>query len=203
MTRKRAYVLRARGERLAETRRRIAQAAMELHQELGPRHTTISAIAERAGVERLTVYRHFPDDDALFAACSGRFAELHPPPDPAAWTAAADPWTRLPAALNAVYGYFGRTAPMLDKLYRDASDLPALARVMHPFDAYLSGVADDLAAAVRAGDARVSAVCRHALEFATWRSLESHGIDTTGKVALITTWLHALAAPSSGSPSPS
>ena len=78
-------MLKARAERQANTRARIVEAIMHLHQDVGPRHTTVSAIARRAGVERLTVYRHFNDESEMFAACSHRYLELNPPPQPADW----------------------------------------------------------------------------------------------------------------------
>src|SRR5215470_19043989 len=92
---KRGYVLRARAEQAAQTRARIVEAIMQLHQEVGPRNTTISAIADRAKVERLTVYRHFRDEAAMFAACSHRYLELNPPPDPAAWAEELEPVGRV------------------------------------------------------------------------------------------------------------
>ena len=91
---KRRYVLQARGDNVAETRARIVQAIMALHQEVGPRKTTVSAIASRAGVERLTVYRHFKGEAEMFAACSERYLELNPPPDPLAWAVEHDPMRR-------------------------------------------------------------------------------------------------------------
>jgi AcrR family transcriptional regulator len=86
----RRYTQRARGDQVAGTRARIVDAIMSLHGEIGPRHTTVSAIAERAGVERLTVYRHFQGEDEMFEACSGRYLELNPPPDPSAWAEERD-----------------------------------------------------------------------------------------------------------------
>jgi AcrR family transcriptional regulator len=192
--RRRTYVLKARGKRLAETHQRIAQATMELHQEVGPRHTTISAIADRAGVERLTVYRHFPDEDALYAACSARFTELNPPPDPAGWSLQPVPRDRSSQALSSIYGYFAGTAPMLERLHRDAEEIAPLSRVMKPFLEYLGGVAGDLAAHWRPGDPCIAAACRHALSFPTWRSLDQERIDNPRKVAMVLTWLDALLA---------
>src|SRR5215475_5402705 len=102
----RRYVLKARRERMAETRAGIVEAIMQLHEEVGPRNTTVSAIAARAGVERLTVYRHFRDEAAMFAACSHRYLELNPPPDPSAWAAESDPERRTRRALAALYSFF-------------------------------------------------------------------------------------------------
>src|SRR6476646_9149441 len=87
---KRPYTMRRRAELEEETRRRITESAVELHEELGPAQTSISAIADRAGVRRSTVYRHFPDEDALFAACSAHWRAANPPPDPSLWSAIAD-----------------------------------------------------------------------------------------------------------------
>src|SRR3954454_8539339 len=100
----RRYQQRKRAESQAQTRRRIAEAALELHGTVGPARTTISAIAERAGVRRATVYRHFPDERTLFEACSGLFAAANPPPDPARWASIADPEERLRGGACAPYG---------------------------------------------------------------------------------------------------
>src|SRR5918996_4055938 len=91
LTAKRPYRKRRRAELEDQTRLRITEAAVELHGRVGPARTTISAVADRAGVQRATVYRHFPDEDALFAACSGHWAAMNPSPDPSAWQAIRDP----------------------------------------------------------------------------------------------------------------
>src|SRR6476659_2729549 len=78
---KRKYELKQRAAEMAETRLRITEAAVELHGTVGPARTTVSAIAERAGVQRHTVYRHFPTDADLFAACSAHYVAAHPLPD--------------------------------------------------------------------------------------------------------------------------
>jgi Transcriptional regulator len=96
----RRYELKQRAASLAQTRQRIVDATVALHGSVGPARTTISAIAELAGVQRLTVYRHFPDELALFQACSGHWATLHPAPDPATWAEVADPAERLGGALR-------------------------------------------------------------------------------------------------------
>ena len=93
----RKYELKARAERQEETRRRIVEAAIDLHRTLGPAHTSFSAIAERAGVQRHTLYRHFPDERAMGLACSGLYSERNPLPDPAPWWQIEDPEARLRA----------------------------------------------------------------------------------------------------------
>ena len=188
---KRRYVLRARAERVAETRARIVEAIMRLHEALGPRNTTVSAIAARAGVERLTVYRHFQDEAAMFAACSHRYLELNPPPDPSAWAGELEPVRRARRGLGDLYSFFGRTSPMFEKIYRDAEEYESLRDVMDQFDAYLRNLADDLAAAWPRNKAagRRQTILRHATRFATWKSLEAEGVDQEEKVLLILQWV--------------
>ena len=191
--RKRPYVLRARAERLGETRARIVEAMMQLHQELGPSRTTVSAIAKRAGVERLTVYRHFRDETEMFAACSGRYLELNSPPHPGIWAAETDPGRRTRRGLEEIYAFFSRTAPMFEKTYRDAKESDSLADIMGRFDAHLRNLADDLASAWPAsgGPTRRAVILRHATKFATWQSLGAEGLSDQEKAALILEWLSA------------
>ena len=115
----RKYELKQRAESLAATRERIVEATVELHDALGPARTTISAIAERAGVQRLTVYRHFPDERSLFEACSGHWAAHNPAPDPSTWTAFDDPEERLGIALAEIYAFYRSTEGMTGNLLRD------------------------------------------------------------------------------------
>ncbi len=179
----RKYEQKRRAEQQAETRRRIVEAMVALHAEVGPARTTISAIAERAGVERLTVYRHFGDETAMFEACSAHFAsEVVAPPDPAAWSGIAGAAERLQAALRAFYAYYRRAEPMLVHVHRDLPTLPALAAVMAPWDALVADVRDGVVAAWAAeglaggaARARLTAVVAHALRFETWRSLARAG----------------------------
>jgi AcrR family transcriptional regulator len=184
--------MKARREQAAETRSRIVDATVALHEELGPARTTISAIAERAGVERLTVYRHFPDDSAILTACSNRWLELNPPPSPAVWQPIADPEARTRAALQAHQVYFAAGARMLIKVYRDADDLPFLRRIVDGFDAHLRATADTLADAWPASKDRrhgLRIAVRHTLAFATWRSLEAEGVSPKMKVDLLLAWI--------------
>src|SRR5204863_5240114 len=116
---KRPYRMKRRAELEEQTRRRITESAVALHEELGPAQTSISAIAEHAGVRRSTVYRHFPDEDALFDACSAHWRAANPPPDPRVWAAIEDPAARTERALRELYAFYARTEPMYTSLLRD------------------------------------------------------------------------------------
>ena len=135
MAEKRKYQQKKRAEAQAETRQRIVEATMALHEEVGPRATTISAIAERAGVQRLTVYRHFPDETAVFQACTSHWLSLNPPPAPEDWADAATPGERRAAALAAFDAYYGRTRAMWAASHRDVEQVPALQGPMAEFAA--------------------------------------------------------------------
>ena len=170
----RTYELKQRAEGQAETRQRIVKAVVALHREIGPARTTISGIAARAGVERLTVYRHFADERALFAACSAHFLSEARPPDPNAWINIPDPEERLRAALVAFYAYYGRGEDMIAHIRRDAPGLPALAATLAPWLEFVAATRKRLLRGWTAsGRARVrlSAVVAHALRFETWQSL--------------------------------
>lgn len=170
----RAYRKRLRAKQEAETRQRITQAAMELHGSVGPARTTIKAVAERAGVQRATVYRHFPDERALFAACSAHWSSLNPPPDPARWSEIADPDERLRTALAELYAWYGWAEPMLTNTTRDAALVPAVRELQEQSRAAYETMAATL---LRGRSARgrprrrVRAAIAHALGFGTWRSL--------------------------------
>lgn len=174
----RPYRLRKRLEQQQQTRQRIVEAAVALHQEVGPAATTISAIAERAGVQRLTVYRHFPEERGLYQACSAHWNAAHPLPDPSAWTGLRDPGARLRAALTALYAYYRSGAGMLTSVFRDAAGIPAVAEVLMPYRHYLRQRADELARAWPASrpERLRRAAIAHALEFDTWRSLSAQGL---------------------------
>ena len=124
----RKYQQKRRAEQQAETRQRIVEAMVALHREVGPARTTISAIAERAGVERLTVYRHFPNERSMFEACTSHYATEVPGPDPAAWAGIVEPADRLRAALLAFYDYYRRAEDVLTHAARDLPQLPTLPR---------------------------------------------------------------------------
>jgi AcrR family transcriptional regulator len=171
---KRPYRMTRRAELEEQTRRRITESTVALHGEVGPARTSISAIAERAGVRRSTVYRHFPDEEALFAACSSHWAAANPPPDPQAWRAIKDPAERTETALRELYAYYGRTEEMFINLLRDEPLVPILHHLLGGFRGYLRATQDILMAGRgRRGRAarRTRAAIGHALAFPTWRSL--------------------------------
>ena len=166
----RAYQLKRRAERQDQTRQRIIEATIELHQTIGAAATTVSEIAERAGVGRVTVYRHFPDELTLARSCSGQYFERHPLPDPESWRAIAQPEERLRAGLRDAFAYHRATEPMITHALADARDHP----VMAPYHAHWRRGADVIAAAWRARGRRralLRAAIALALSFDTWRTL--------------------------------
>jgi AcrR family transcriptional regulator len=172
MTRK--YEMKRRAKRQEETRRRIVEATVELHETIGMARTTISAIAEKAGVERLTVYRHFPDERTLFSACSAHFRGANPVPDPASWTQVSDPEERLRTALAEVYAYHRRTEPMMANFFRDAPVKPILFEVGAPYMQLFERMRYVLATGWGVEDERLDlllAALGHTLDLQTWRSL--------------------------------
>jgi AcrR family transcriptional regulator len=176
MADKRRYEMKKRAERQRETRRRIVEATVELHRTRGPAKTTISEIAQRAGVNRLTVYNHFPDVTDLLRACSKSWTDRHPAPDPTPWARIEDPQQRLRTALTELYGFYARTEPMRANVLRDAQTMPALAALLRgSVVPYLEALRDLLAEGWEvSGDRRkrLLAMLKLAIDFHTWRSLE-------------------------------
>jgi AcrR family transcriptional regulator len=166
----RRYQLKRRAEQQEETRSRIVEAAIELHQTIGPAATTFSDIAERARVGRVTVYRHFPDELALAGACSGLYFERNPAPEPSEWNEIADPNERLRTALGEVYGYHRATEAMMTHVLADARDHP----MVQPYHEHWRRAAEVLACGWRARGRRrvlLEAGIALALSFDTWRTL--------------------------------
>lgn len=187
-TGKRRYEQRRRAEQQAQTRQRIVDAAVELHGTLGPARTTVSAIAERAGVRRATIYRHFPDERSLFLACSGHWASLHPFPDPASWSAVEDPAARAAQALDALYGFFEGAQDMLTVVIRDTSVHPIVAELAVRRVAYLQSVLDSLARGWGVRGRRAAAVraaLALAVNFGTWQTLNARGLRRDEAAALM------------------
>ena len=189
-TQKRKYELKARAERQSRTRERIVQATMELHKEVGPAKTTVAEIARRAGVQRLTVYNHFPEEDELFAACQIHWMGLHPQPDFSPALALPDPHERVRTVLHKFYRWYRETAPMAEKVQRDRGAVPPLDSLMQrTADARLAQLTESLAAGFRSRGRRAErqrALIRLALDFWTWRRLDREGFDDTKAAELMT-----------------
>lgn len=165
----RPYTLKKRAEQKAETRQRIVEAAVDLHSTLGPARTTLSMVAEKAGVQRHTLYAHFPDERALAMACSGHVYTQDPLPDAAAWRRIADTRERLTAGLTAIYGWYARHASLMSCVVRDAEhhaltqEIGAL-RFVPATEAWQSVLGAKL-------NAKQRAMLHLALSFHTWRTL--------------------------------
>jgi AcrR family transcriptional regulator len=191
---KRRYELKKRAEEMAETRLRITEAAIELHGTVGPSRTTLSAVAERAGVERRTLYRHFPGEADLFAACSSHYFGANPWPDAGDWKAIDDPEQRLEQALDEIYAYYERTEPMLSNALRDAELLESARNAVAPLHAYLEDVAEILIVGRQARGRRrhvLRGALRHAVAFSTWRSLAANGVARPDATRLISAAVEA------------
>lgn len=171
----RRYELKARAESQRETRDRIAKAAAELHEVKGVAQTTVSEIARRAGVTRLTVYNHFPGLSELLPACAAHYAALHPFPDVGSVLAVDDPGERVCAGLAGLYAWYRETEPMFGKLFSDRASVPELDRFMaQDIDRATAELADGL---VGASGGRRSVLIRLAVDFWTWRRLSREGLD--------------------------
>ena len=168
----RGYTMRARQEHVDQTRLRITEATVRLHEEVGPAATTVSAVADRAGVTRLTVYRHFPDDEALVGACAAHWGGLHPPPDTTSWLSVDDPVQRLRAALLDMYTWARAAAPMMTKIYRDLHVMPTFVgdSLRRQEQDRVTVLARGFPAAGRKAH-RLRAALTHATAFPTWQSL--------------------------------
>ena len=186
--------LKARADRMRETRERIARAAYELHASVGPARTTISAIAERAGVQRLTVYNHFPHDRDILQACTSYHVTVDPPPDPDAWRRIADPRRRLRLALAELGAYFRRNESLFENVRRD---LPVILEQID--GAPPPGLQTSLELPTRWRDALAAdwpndaaqaplrrAALGLAVEFATWQTLvRGQGLDDAEAIELL------------------
>lgn len=194
----RKYELRARAEGRERTRERIARAASELHEQVGPAETTVAEIARRAGVSRLTVYKHFPDNAALYPACSAHYLSEHPLPDFQAALAPEDPAERVRSLLRTVYaGWYRTSGSMMRNLQRDRHLDPALDEFMRASsDAALGHLTGEATAAfeVVQDQARVGALIRVALDFWTWERLTGEGMDDEAAAELMTDAVAAVAA---------
>ena len=169
----RTYTLKRRAEQQAETRRRIVEAAVDLHRSVGPALTTFSMIAERAGVQRHTLYAHFPDERSMQLACSGLTLERDPPPDAAPWRAIADRRERLRTGIRAIYGWYERNADLAACVLRDA-EYHALTREIAAMrlGPFMMSYHEVLGASL---NAKQHAMLGLAISFFTWRTLTRDG----------------------------
>jgi AcrR family transcriptional regulator len=181
-TQKRKYELKARAEAQQATRARIAAAAVSLHEEVGFAKTTVADIARRAGVQRLTVYNHFPDLEALLPACTEHWLASHPMPDLTAALALEDPAGRLRAALTALYGWYRETAPMQRRVFGERATVPEL-------DAWIARSGDQALAALTTAlaDGLDRALVALALDFWTWERLDCEGLGDSDAAELMAT----------------
>jgi AcrR family transcriptional regulator len=170
----RKYEMKRRAERQKETHRRITEAAVELHQTVGPARTTVSAIAEKAGVQRHTYYAHFPELKDLYQACTAHYLERNPLPDPSHWAEISGSEERLRRALSEVYAYYGGNEAMVSNVLRDAALDPIAQETMVSFYQYWETVRDVIADAFEASGERHAALLGAialAQDFQTWRTL--------------------------------
>jgi AcrR family transcriptional regulator len=193
----RKYELRARAEKQAETRRRIVEATAALHEEVGPVRTTVAEIARRAGVQRLTVYNHFPNEVELFDACGQHWMDRNAPPDPSGALALDNPDERLRAVLGPLYRWYRKNARTTENLQRDRLVMPALEAVMRiRMDQQFANLASALASgfAPNGQSAKgVRAVIALALDFWTWRRLADEGMSDEDAAALMVGGIEAAA----------
>ena len=185
----RSYQMRRRAEAQEQTRLRITESAVALHGSVGPSRTSISAVAAHAGVRRSTVYRHFPDEAALFDACSAHWRAANPYPDLDAWAEIENPDERLRVALGELYAYYRRTEAMLDNLFRDETTTQLVRERFARFRGYLDAARDTLVAGrlLRgARQRRTHAAIGHAIAFSTWKSLvREQGLDDSDAATLV------------------
>ena len=189
----RRYELKRRAERQEQTRQRIVDATIELHKSIGAAQTTISEIAKRAGVGRVTVYRHFPDERTLFGACSGHYFAQHPFPDIERWRQIPDPRDRLRAGLREAYAWHNENQQMIAMALAEARDLPMMA----PYHGFWEDAAETLTAAWRVRGRRranIKAAIALALSFDTHRTLTREQALTDEQAVEIMTQLADSAA---------
>lgn len=169
----RSYTLKRRAEQQADTRLRIVEATVDLHGSFGPAATTVSMVAERAGVQRQTVYAHFPDERSLHMACSGLALERSPLPSAEPWRAIADPAARLRRGLGEVYDWFAQNAALAACVLRDAEFHPLTREISElRFGPPMVSYREVLGAGL---NPRQRAVLHLALGFFAWRALTREG----------------------------
>jgi AcrR family transcriptional regulator len=186
----RTYTKKARAEAEEATRLRITESAVALHGSVGPARTSISAIAEHAGVRRSTVYRHFADEAAIFEACASHWNAQNPPPEISGMLAIDDPSERVRSVLGAMYGWYRQTEAMLGNLLRDEPLSEPVQKHFRPYHEFLAFLREPLLAGrgLRGrARRRTEAAIGHALSFDTWKSLaRGEGLTDDEAAALMT-----------------
>lgn len=184
----RPYRMRRRAELVDETRLRITEAAVRLHTTIGPANTSISNVAEEAGVTRLTVYRHFAGQDELFDACQRHWYAANPPPPSAAWRTIPGPEDRARRAFSDIYGWYREHGAELFPIYRDMASMPRSTQERARTDAQVRADALVDGITVPAVARRtLRAVAGHLVGLMTWRSLvleQGLGDDEAVEVAV-------------------
>lgn len=188
---RRKYRKSARAESEAETRRRILDAVITLHGEVGPLQTSVKSIAERAGVQRLTVYRHFGDQRAIVAACSEDWRKRHPPPALESGES-EDPRRRARRLLFSLYTYYREGQQILSNITRDAPKMPELQEEMSPFLDYLEAVVAEIERAWPRKSKWRRVTLWHAVQFSTWQSVAAVAGGDRAAVHLVFRWCDAV-----------
>jgi len=197
---KRSYTLRARARRKEEVHLRITKATVHLHGTVGPARTTVSEIANIAGVRRATVYNHFPTDMDLIDACSSHWFTENPPPDSAPWMEIPDPAKRAAVAFAAMYEYYDHGRDMLEKVLRDAPLVPALEEILQlKWWPMMDGIIEILAKGWNfnevgrpsTGEVQLRATLRVALDFGTWRKLVASRLSNNEAARLAVVWVES------------
>jgi AcrR family transcriptional regulator len=196
----RTYTLKRRAEQQAETRRRIVEAAVDLHSSVGPAQTTFSMVAERAGVQRHTLYAHFPNERSLFLACSGMAMERDPLPEAGPWRDIENRRERLRVGLAALYGWYGRNAELAACVLRDAEYHPLTKEIAEMrMGPHMAAYQETLGA--KLSGAKQRAMLRLALSFFTWRTLvREGGLTQAEAVRIMVQAIEAAGAGSAGTP---
>lgn len=191
--------MRKRLEDVEETRRRIVEAAVDLHGSVGPANTTFSAVAELADVQRSTVYRHFPDEEALFGACTSHWLARNPWPRAADWREHADPLRRLGVGLRDLYRYYESNRSMIANSFRDIEVMPSFVGEM--MRAQLTEMHEVLTEGWEHADPRLGAVVAQALDFRAWSALDDAGLDPVEAADVMAEMISCLASPASAAAS--
>lgn len=166
---KRPYRLGKRAKGQEETRRRIVEATVDLHGTVGPARTAISQIAELAGVQRHTVYAHFPDEWSLFLACSAHALERDPLPDPESWLPVPRGAARIELGLAELYAWFERNEGLACCVIRDSNDHALTQKIV---ELRMAPTFERAGQILGQGlDERAMALLRVALDFGCWRVL--------------------------------